>query len=80
MPDLTQRAGFPPSLRPLPTSSPYDIPPEITHLEETHRNFPIVHMLLPNGTKGESKFVLTPHSYSKEESMKLKKYSIVSNS
>lgn len=74
MPDVTQRTGFPPSLHPLPTSSPYDIPPEITHHEETHRNLPTVHMLLPNGMEEESKFVLTPHSYSKEESMELKKY------
>lgn len=71
---------IPLSLRLLPTPSPYDIPPEITHLEETHRNFPIVHMLLPNGMEEESKLVLTPHSSSKEESLELKKYSVVSNS
>lgn len=60
MPDVTQRTGFPPSLHPLPTPSPFDIPPEIIHLEETQRSLPIVHMLLPHATEGESKFVLTP--------------------
>lgn len=71
---------IPPSLRPLCTSSPYDIPPKITHLEETHRSLPIVHMLLPNGIEGESKFVLTTLSYSKEEALELNKYPTISNS
>lgn len=80
MPDVTQRTGFPQLSAPSAPPSPCDIPPEITHLEETHRSLPIVHMLLPNGIEGESKFVLTTLSYSKEEALELNKYSTVSNS
>lgn len=70
-----KRTGFPPSLRPHPHPHPLAIPPEITHLEETHSRFPIVHMLLPNGSGGESKFTLIPpRCYTKPDSLRFKTF------
>lgn len=43
-----KRTGFPPS--PPHPHQPNASPSEITHLEETHRSVPRVHMLLPNGS------------------------------
>lgn len=48
-PDVTKEQGSPHLSTPIPTP-PNAIPPEITHLEETHSRFPTVHMLLPNGS------------------------------
>lgn len=74
MPDVTKEQSFPHLPAPSPPP-PNAIPPEITHLEETHSQpFPMVHMLLPNGTGCESKFALTPRCYTKPESLRFKTF------